>query len=80
MTSQGASYKRTITSDNVSTTTHFSSEANFTMELDQGMSYVRGEYVRSTISEDQSGVYTYIDLELIDISTCETASNLYIDF
>ncbi|KAK0217563.1 hypothetical protein EDD85DRAFT_797806 [Armillaria nabsnona] len=73
MSSQGAPYKRTINSDNVSTTTHLSSEANFTMELDQGMSCVRGEYARSTISEDQSGVYTYVDLELIDVSTCETA-------
>ncbi|KAK0454571.1 aromatic compound dioxygenase [Armillaria borealis] len=75
-----APYKRTITSDNVSSTTHLSSEANLTMELDQGMSYVQGEYVRSTISEDQSGVYTYVDLELIDVSTCETAPDLYIDF
>ncbi|SJK97922.1 uncharacterized protein ARMOST_01178 [Armillaria ostoyae] len=75
-----APYKRTITSDNVSSTTHLSSEANLTMELDQGMSYVRGEYVRSTISEDQSGVYAYVDLELIDVSTCETAPDLYIDF
>ncbi len=50
------------------------------MELDQGMSYVRGEYVRSTIFENQSGVYTYVDLELIDVSTCKTAPDLYIDF
>ncbi|KAK0226399.1 extracellular dioxygenase [Armillaria fumosa] len=75
-----APYKRTTTSYNVSSATHMSSEANLTMELDQGMSYVRGEYVRSTISEDQSGVYTYVDLELIDLSTCETAPDLYIDF
>ncbi|KAK0486283.1 Intradiol ring-cleavage dioxygenase [Armillaria novae-zelandiae] len=75
-----APYKRTATSYNVSSTTHSSTEANVTMELDQGMSYVRGEYVRSTISEDQSGVYAYVDLELIDLSTCETAPDLYIDF
>ncbi|KAK0431801.1 Intradiol ring-cleavage dioxygenase [Armillaria borealis] len=50
------------------------------MELDQGMPSVRGEYVRSTISEDQSGVHTFVDLELIDVSTYETASDMYIDF
>ncbi len=50
------------------------------MELDQGMSYVRGEYVCSAISKPQSSVYTFVDLELIDVSTCETASDLYIDF
>ncbi|PBK74111.1 hypothetical protein ARMSODRAFT_1081093 [Armillaria solidipes] len=65
-----APYKRTITSDNVSSTTHLSSGANLIMELDQGMSYVRGG----------SGVYTYVDLELIDVSTCGTAPDLYIDF
>ncbi|PBL00326.1 aromatic compound dioxygenase, partial [Armillaria gallica] len=74
------SVQGTITSNNVSTTTRLSSEANLTMELDQEMSYVRGEYVRLTISEDQSGVYTYVDLELIDVSTCKTAPDLYIDF
>ncbi|KAK0195885.1 aromatic compound dioxygenase [Armillaria mellea] len=77
---RGAPYKRTITSDNVLRTTQLSSEAHLTLELDQGTSYVRGEYVRSTISEEQSGVYTYVDLELIDLSTCETAPGLYIDF
>ncbi|PBK64669.1 hypothetical protein ARMSODRAFT_978914 [Armillaria solidipes] len=73
-------YKHTVTSDNVLSATRLSSEANLTMELDQGMPSVRGEYVRSTISEDQSGVHTFVDLELIDISTYETASDLYIDF
>ncbi|SJL15023.1 uncharacterized protein ARMOST_18505 [Armillaria ostoyae] len=38
------------------------------------------ECLRSTISEDQSGVHTFIDLELIDVSIYETASDLYIDF
>ncbi|KAK0190117.1 hypothetical protein F5146DRAFT_1201712 [Armillaria mellea] len=33
-------------------------------------------YVYSTISKEQLGVYTFIDLELIDVSTCETASDL----
>lgn len=75
-----ATYKHATTAYDVSSTAHLSSEANITMELDQGISYVRGEYVRSTISEDQSGVYTYVDLELIDLSTCKTAPDLYIDF
>ncbi|KAK0459169.1 Intradiol ring-cleavage dioxygenase-like protein [Desarmillaria tabescens] len=77
-----APYKRALSSNNVLSTTHLprSSEAELNMERDQESSYVRGEYVRSTISEEQPGIYTYVDLELIDVSTCETAPDLYIDF
>ncbi|KAK0209823.1 hypothetical protein IW262DRAFT_1486303 [Armillaria fumosa] len=35
------------------------------MELDQGMSYARGKSVCSFIPEEQSGVYTSVDLELM---------------
>ncbi|KAK0435865.1 aromatic compound dioxygenase [Armillaria borealis] len=49
-------------------------------ETTQGPYYVDGEYVRSDITEDQEGVYTYVDVELIDYSTCEPVADVYIDF
>ena len=41
---------------------------------------VDGEYVRFDIREDQEGIDTYVDVQLIDVSTCEPVSNVYIDF
>ncbi|KAK0212382.1 aromatic compound dioxygenase [Desarmillaria ectypa] len=60
----------------------FSADAScvLTPELEQGPFYVKGEYVRKTISEDQPGLYSYVDLELIDVSTCEPLTGVYIDF
>lgn len=41
---------------------------------------VQGEYVRSDVREDQDGVDLYVDVELIDVNTCEPVPNLYMDF
>ena len=41
---------------------------------------VSGEYVRSDVREDQEGVPLYVDIELIDINTCEPVPDLYMDF
>ncbi|KAK0202066.1 aromatic compound dioxygenase [Desarmillaria ectypa] len=49
-------------------------------ESTQGPYYVDGEYVRSDITEDQDGIYSYVDVELIDYSTCEPVADVYIDF
>ncbi|KAK0487732.1 aromatic compound dioxygenase [Armillaria novae-zelandiae] len=49
-------------------------------ESTQGPYYVDGEYVRSDITEDQGGIYSYVDVELIDYSTCEPVADVYIDF
>ncbi len=49
-------------------------------ESTQGPYYVDGEYVRSDITEDQDGIYSYVDIELIDYSTCEPVADVYIDF
>lgn len=51
-----------------------------TPEIERGMLYVAGEYVRSTVSEDQQGIYTYVDLEVIDVSNCSALPNMYVDF
>ncbi|KAG7443503.1 extracellular dioxygenase-like protein [Guyanagaster necrorhizus] len=88
-------YKRALTLDEVLATSHESNTTGLTADSDpfdgnascvlapevtQGPYYVDGEYVRSNITEDQEGVYTYVDVELIDVSTCEPVSDVYIDF
>lgn len=50
-----------------------------TPELDEGPNYVKGSYVRSDISEDQTGVLSYVDIELIDVSTCTPIPGVYLD-
>ncbi|KAF5362875.1 hypothetical protein D9758_007015 [Tetrapyrgos nigripes] len=49
-------------------------------ETTQGPYYVDGEYVRYDLREDQEGVDIYVDVQLIDVSTCEPVPNVYIDF
>ncbi|KAJ7480633.1 aromatic compound dioxygenase [Mycena latifolia] len=49
-------------------------------EVTQGPYYVTGEYMRWDIREDMEGVDTYVDVQLIDITTCEPVPDLYIDF
>ncbi|KAJ7480669.1 Intradiol ring-cleavage dioxygenase [Mycena latifolia] len=49
-------------------------------EVTQGPYYVSGEYMRWDIREDLTGIDTYVDVQLIDITTCEPVPNVYIDF
>ncbi|KAF8900611.1 aromatic compound dioxygenase [Mucidula mucida] len=49
-------------------------------EVTQGPYYVDGEYVRWDIREDQQGVDTYVDIQLIDVNTCEPVPDVYMDF
>ncbi|SJL06559.1 related to protocatechuate 3,4-dioxygenase beta subunit [Armillaria ostoyae] len=87
-------YKRALSVDDVVNTNHlsnvtgltadsdpFSSTAScvLTPELDEGPNYVQGSYVRSDISEDQTGVLSYVDIELIDVSTCTPIPGVYLD-
>ncbi|SJL14750.1 related to protocatechuate 3,4-dioxygenase beta subunit [Armillaria ostoyae] len=87
-------YKRALTVDEVVNTTHlsnvtgltsdsdpFTSNAScvLTPELEQGPYYVQGEYIRSDMSENQTGVPAYVDIELIDVSTCEPLTSVYLD-
>ncbi|KAJ7479621.1 aromatic compound dioxygenase [Mycena latifolia] len=49
-------------------------------EVTQGPYYVSGEYMRWDIREDLEGLDTYVDVQLIDITTCEPVPDVYIDF
>ncbi|RMD44196.1 hypothetical protein DV735_g1029, partial [Chaetothyriales sp. CBS 134920] len=61
--------------------TLFAENTTCTLQPDvtQGPYYVSGEYIRQDIREDQEGVPLYLDLQIIDTSTCEPVSDLYFD-
>ncbi|KAK7179137.1 hypothetical protein DPSP01_012212 [Paraphaeosphaeria sporulosa] len=44
-----------------------------------GPYYVLGELVRTNVKEDQAGVDLYLDVQYIDINTCEPVSGLFVD-
>ncbi|KAH6657469.1 Intradiol ring-cleavage dioxygenase [Truncatella angustata] len=50
-----------------------------TPEVTQGPYYVGGEYVRRNLIEDQEGVDTVIDYQVIDVDTCEPVPNVYLE-
>lgn len=45
-----------------------------------GRAVVSGEYIRWDIREDLEGVDTSVDVQLIDINTCELVPDVYMDF
>lgn len=47
--------------------------------LTKAKDYVLGEFIRSDVTEDQPGVPLHLDLQFIDVNTCEPVPNLYID-
>uniref|UniRef100_H3H159 Intradiol ring-cleavage dioxygenases domain-containing protein n=1 Tax=Phytophthora ramorum TaxID=164328 RepID=H3H159_PHYRM len=49
-------------------------------EVTYGPYYVLGEYIRSDMREDQPGVDMYIDVQVIDVSSCEPVTDMYVDF
>ncbi|OBT54278.1 hypothetical protein VE04_05729 [Pseudogymnoascus sp. 24MN13] len=49
-------------------------------EVTQGPYYASGEYIRRNLIEDQEGVEMIIDLQVIDMATCEPVVNSMIDF
>ncbi|KAF2435539.1 aromatic compound dioxygenase [Tothia fuscella] len=49
-------------------------------EVTEGPYYVSGEYIRKDVREKEPGVKMYIDIQLVDMNTCEPAKNVAIDF
>ncbi|KEQ92056.1 hypothetical protein AUEXF2481DRAFT_8026 [Aureobasidium subglaciale EXF-2481] len=49
-------------------------------EVTQGPYYVEGELIRKNITETQEGVTLTIDIQVIDVNTCEPVPDVYIDF
>ncbi|KAJ9145299.1 Aromatic compound dioxygenase [Pleurostoma richardsiae] len=50
-----------------------------TPDVTQGPYYVGGEYIRRDVREDQEGVDTIIDYQVIDVDTCEPVPNVYLE-
>ncbi|KAI0970594.1 aromatic compound dioxygenase [Xylaria arbuscula] len=50
-----------------------------TPEVTQGPYYIGGEYIRTNIIEDQAGIDTIIDYQIIDVDTCEPVPNVYLE-
>lgn len=48
-------------------------------EVTQGPYYVDGELIRSDLTETQAGVPLYLDIQIIDTSTCEPVPAIYMD-
>ena len=48
-------------------------------DVTQGPYYVTGEMIRNDIVESQDGVPLYLDIQLVDSSTCEPVPEVYID-
>ncbi|EKG18301.1 Intradiol ring-cleavage dioxygenase [Macrophomina phaseolina MS6] len=44
-----------------------------------GPYYVQGEWIRRDVTEGQAGVPLHLDLQFVDVNTCEPVPNLYID-
>lgn len=49
-------------------------------EVTQGPYYVQGEYIRKNITEDQEGVPLTIEIQVIDVNTCEPVPDVYVDY
>jgi protocatechuate 3,4-dioxygenase beta subunit len=48
-------------------------------EVTQGPYYVDGELIRSDITDGQEGVPLYLDIQIVDTSTCEPVPAVYMD-
>jgi protocatechuate 3,4-dioxygenase beta subunit len=50
-----------------------------TPEVTDGPYYVTGEQIRKDVTEGQPGVPLYLEVQYLDIDTCEGVPGLYID-
>ncbi|KAI4639377.1 hypothetical protein J4E93_009205 [Alternaria ventricosa] len=50
-----------------------------TPELTFGPYYVTGELIRKNVVEDQKGIDLYLEVQYVDITTCEPVPHLFVD-
>jgi protocatechuate 3,4-dioxygenase beta subunit len=50
-----------------------------TPEVTDGPYYVNGEYIRKDVKEGQAGVDLYLEVQYVDITTCEPVEGLFVD-
>lgn len=49
-------------------------------EVTQGPYFVSGEYIRRNLMEDQEGVEMIMDIQVLDMATCEPVVDVMVDF
>ncbi|PVH79822.1 aromatic compound dioxygenase [Cadophora sp. DSE1049] len=69
----------TPTTSNVESIIFDNSTCVLSPEGEEGPYYVKGEYIRSNITESEPGVSVTWDLQFIDVNTCEPIENLTSD-
>jgi protocatechuate 3,4-dioxygenase beta subunit len=50
-----------------------------TPEVTQGPYWVQGELIREDITEDQEGVPLHLDIQVIDVNTCDPVPSVYVE-
>ncbi|KIJ63771.1 hypothetical protein HYDPIDRAFT_91495 [Hydnomerulius pinastri MD-312] len=50
-----------------------------TPDISNGPFYIEGEYLRTNVTENQVGVPLYLDVQIIDVNTCEPLPDLFVD-
>jgi protocatechuate 3,4-dioxygenase beta subunit len=50
-----------------------------TPEVTQGPYWVQGELIRQDVTEDQEGVPLHLDIQLINVNTCEPVPQVYLE-
>jgi hypothetical protein len=62
-------------------TTIFSANTSciLTPEVTDGPYYVTGESIRKNVVEDQTGVSLYLEVQYLDINTCEPVEGIWVD-
>lgn len=46
-------------------------------EVTEGPYYVAGEYIREDVTDGQAGVDLHLELQVLDVNTCEPVANAY---
>lgn len=81
--SLNASHKSSLTGITATTSASvlFSTSASCIAqpEVTEGPYYVRGEYIRTDMREEQDGIVMYMDVQVIDVNTCDPVKDMYID-
>ncbi|KAL4145690.1 hypothetical protein PRNP1_011566 [Phytophthora ramorum] len=65
-----------ITADTKSSTLFTSNTYIVEPEVTEGPYYVKGEYIRSDMRETQSGVKMVVDVQVIDVNTCQPVEDI----
>ena len=68
------------TTDTPETTLFASNSSCILMpDVTEGPYYVSGEYIRSDVRENQTGVDLILDVQILDVDTCEPVANVMTD-